>query len=278
MRICVRQRPAYHQGIFPALGKLGAACQHHAELLGCRYRRNHIVIRVHNCDRLARAAAHVRGVEKRLSAARETLCHARRTDHEHRTARNGRLAIVVKRAIAIVRRAVDEHHAARDLHAAVAVDGISRRVEHERSAVDLDKAVGRTCAGGTTLIASTLGRATLAALGSVALAASLLGGPSFTLHASLVTPRCVTLGRFALRGAVPSLLLALPLGTALWNLATQSTLATAGEATAIRRTSTRRWPAFSWRFSIDSNTVLARSATIISFLVIGRAIREVGSA
>ena len=118
----------------------------------------------------------------------------------------------------------------------------------------------------------------MAALGSIALAASLLGGPAFTLHAALVTPRYVTLGRFALRGAVLSLLLALPLGTALWNLATpRSTLATAGEATAIRRTSTRGEPTFTWRFSIDSNTVLARSATIISFLVIGRAIREVGS-
>ena len=275
MRICVRQRPAYHQGIFPAFGKLRAACQHHAELLGCRYRRNHIAICVHDRDRLARAAAHVRGVEKRLRAARETLCHARRTDHEHRTARNGRLTIVVKRAIAIVRRAVDEHRTTCDLHAAVAVDGIARRVEHERSAVDLDKAVGRTCARGTALIASILGSATL---GSVALAASLLGEPAFTLHASLVTPRCVTLGRFALRGAVPSLLLALPLGTALWNLAAQSTLVTAGEATAIRRASTRGEPTFTWRFSITGRTALARSVAIVSVLVIGRAIREVGSA
>ena len=101
MRIRVRQHSAYHQGIFPAFGKLRAACQHHAELLGGCYRRNHAAVCVHDRDRIARTAAHVRGVEKRLSAARETLRHARRTDHEHRTARNGRLAIVVKRAIAI---------------------------------------------------------------------------------------------------------------------------------------------------------------------------------
>ena len=210
MRIRVRQHSAYHQGIFPAFGKLRAACQHHAELLGGCYRRNHVTVCISDRDRIACIAAHVRGAEKRLSAARETLRHARRADHEHRTARNDRLAIVVKRAIAIARRAVDEYRAARDFHAAVAVDGIARRVEHKRSAVDLNEAVGRTCTRGTTLIATTL--------------------------------------------------------------------ATTREATAIRRTSTRCGHAFAWRFSIDSNTALARSATIISILIIVRAIRQIGSA
>ena len=112
MRIRVRQHSAYHQGIFPAFGKLRAACQYHAELLGGCYRRNHAAVCVCYRNRIARTAVHVRGVEKRLRAARETLRHARRTNHEHRTTRNGRLAIVVKRAIAIARRAIDEYHAA----------------------------------------------------------------------------------------------------------------------------------------------------------------------
>ena len=210
MRIRVRQHSAYHQGIFPAFGKLRAACQHHAELLGGCYRRNHVAVCISNRDRIACIAAHVRGAEKRLSAARETLRHARRTDHEHRTARNGRLVIVVKRSIAIARRAIHEHRATRNLHAAVAVDGIAHRVEHERSAVDLNETVGRTRTGGSTPIATTL--------------------------------------------------------------------ATTREATAIHRTSTRCGPTFAWCFSVDSNTRLARSATIISILIIVRAIREGGSA
>ena len=127
--------------------------------------------------------------------------------------------------------------------------------------------------GSTTLGSTTLGSTTL---GSTALAASILRG--FAPHATLATPRGVALGRFALRGAVLSLPLALPLGTALRNLATRSTLITAWEAATIRRTSTRCGPAFAWCFSIDGNTALVRSATIISILIIVRAIQEVGGA
>ena len=55
-------------------------------------------------------------------------------------------------------------------------------------------------------------------------------------------------------------------------------MATAGEATAIRRASTRGRPTFTWRFSISGRIALARSAVIVSVLVIVRAARQIGSA
>lgn len=85
------------------------------------------------CSRLQKSSYRPRRSRNRYS-------HARRTDHEHRTARNGRLAIVVKRAIAIARRAIDEYRAARKAHEAlrrlgvlVRLDAVTSRHQAERT-------------------------------------------------------------------------------------------------------------------------------------------------
>lgn len=88
------------------------------------------------CSRLQKSSYRPRRSRNRYS-------RARRADHEHRTARNGRLATVVKRAIAIARRAIDEYRAARNAHEALRRLGVFVRLDAVTSRHQPERAVGQ---------------------------------------------------------------------------------------------------------------------------------------